>query len=241
MFGKIFKRTKPPVYRISESSSVVSHQLKTPLSVTKGYLEELLSGDLGPLNSEQKEYLEDALKNTKRMIILVKDFLDVSRIEQGRLEFKIQLTDLKVLVEKAIEEFALLAKAKNCVVNFKTSGEIPLLQTDSTKIKEVIDNLISNAISYNKMKGEVDLILKRSRNYVIFCCSDTGIGISEEQKKKIFSKFYRAEEALSQSPGGSGLGLFIAKAIIEKSGGKIWFESKVDKGTKFCFSLPIKQ
>lgn len=228
-------------YKLAEVISIVSHQLKTPLSAIKGYLEVLISEDLGKINLKQNEYLKDALTNTQRMIRLVMDLLDVSKIEEKKLELKFQPSDLREIVKKTVGEFSSLAKAKNCTLSFKTTGEIPLVKADPLKIKEVVNNLISNAIGYNKKKGEVEISIKRKRNKVLFYCKDTGIGIPEKDKKKIFTKFYRSEKAIVLATGGSGLGLFISKAIIEKSGGKIWFKSREGKGSTFYFSLPIKK
>lgn len=228
--------TKP---KIAESVSIVSHQLKTPLSAIKGYLEVLISGDLGKLNEEQSEYLKSVLENTDRMISLVKDILDVARIEADRMELNLQPTDLVEMVKNIVKDFYLLARAHNCELSFEISGEIRSINIDSIKIKEVISNLISNAIHYNKMKGKVEVSLFKKEKKVVFCCKDTGIGITEEEKDKIFTKFYRSEQTITISPVGSGLGLFISKAIVEKSGGKMWFKSKKGKGSVFCFSLPL--
>lgn len=227
-------------YKLAEVISIVSHQLKTPLSAIKGYLEVLISEDFGGINLKQKEYLGGALENTQRMIGLVKNLLDVSRIEEGKMEFRLKPANLERIVKETVREFSSLARAKNCTLSFRTVEKIPLLEIDPIKIKQVISNLISNAIEYNKRKGRVEVTTKREGKKVLFCCKDTGIGMTEKGKKKIFKKFYRSEKAVALSTGGSGLGLFISKAIIEKSGGKLWFKSKKGEGSTFCFSLPIK-
>lgn len=231
---------KSTSHTLAEVVSVVSHQLKTPLSAIKGFLEVLISEDLGKLEAKQKEYLRDALENTQRMMVLVKDLLDVSQIEENKLELKLKRINLKELVKEAIKDFSSLTKAKNCTLSFKVVDKIPFLKIDPIKIKQVISNLIYNAIEYNKRKGEVQITLKKQGNNVLFSAKDTGIGIPEKEKKKIFSKFFRSEKAITLCPAGTGLGLFISKAIIEKSGGKIWFESREGKGSTFCFSLPVK-
>ena len=227
-------------HKLGEVISIVSHQFKTPLSVIKGYLEVLIAEDLGKINSKQKEYLEDAMQSTLRMIELVKDLLDVSRIEQGRLDLKIKPSNLEKIIRKIIKEFSSFVKAKNCAIYFKTLNEIPIINIDSLKIEQAISNIISNAIKYNKRKGRIDICLEKKGANVIFHCKDNGIGILKTDKKKVFNKFYRGEKAIMLATGGSGLGLFITKAIIKKSNGKIWFESKKNKGSSFCFSLPIK-
>lgn len=232
------KKNKRPI----EAISVASHQLKTPLSVIKGYLEVLISEDVGELNSKQKDYLNDILKNTQKMEEFLTHLLEVSKIERGELELNARKVDLKEIVRQEVEDFKILAKAKNCQLNLNIENEdkIPKIKIAPLKIIEVIDNLISNAIEYNQDKGEVLITIKRKEDKLVFCCQDSGMGISEEDQDKIFKKFYRSEKALSRLPVGSGLGLFISKAIIEKSGGEIWFDSEEGKGSTFCFSLPIE-
>lgn len=230
---------KKDEYKLTEVVSTVSHQLKTPLSAIKGYIEVLLSEDLGELNKQQREYLSDVLENAKQMIALVTDLLEVTRIEANKIELRPQKTNLEILAKETLEEFSFLARAKNCTLSLKILNEIPCLVIDSVKIKEVMSNLISNAINYNKRKGKVKVSLQKKGKEVIFSCEDTGIGITEEEKKKIFTKFYRSERAVSLVTSGSGLGLFISKAIIKKSGGRIWFESGPGKKTTFYFALPI--
>ena len=228
-------------YKLTEVVSVVSHQLKTPLSAIKGYLEVLISEELGGLTEKQKEYLEDALENTKQMINLVRDILDVARVEADKMEMKPSLTDITKIVEETVKDFSFLARARNCELFLETQEKVPLINIDPIKIKQVITNIISNAVIYNRRKGKVMVSLSRQGKKIIFCCKDTGIGITREEKSKIFTKFYRSDRAFVCETAGSGLGLFISKAIIKKSGGKIWFESQKDKGSTFCFSLPIKQ
>lgn len=225
---------------IAESVSVISHQLKTPLSGIKGYLEVLISEDLGKLNKGQKEYLKNVLENTNRMIDLIKDILEVTRIEANRIELRPQPTDLVEIIKKTMEELSIFARAHNCELSFEILDEIPPVNVDPIKIKEVISNIISNAIFYNKLKGKAEIFLSKKGKKVIFCCKDMGVGITNKEKNKIFTKFYRSERVITIIPWGTGLGLFISKAIIEESGGKIWFKSKEGKGSIFCFSLPLK-
>ncbi len=227
--------------KVGGQISTVSHQLKTPLSAIKGYLEVLTTEELGSLNKEQKEYLQAALQNVEQMKNLVRDFLAISRIEEKRLDLKPKPSDLVKLTRKSIEEFETLARAKNCTILFEAEENIPQLNIDPLKIKQVINNLVSNAINYNKKKGVVKINIFRKGKEVVFCCKDKGIGISKKEKEEIFKKFHRSERAAKKEPSGTGLGLFISKAIIEKSEGKIWFKSTEGEGSKFCFSLPVKK
>ena len=242
MKKKLSEKTKKRgEYNFTKPVSIVTHNLKTPLSVIKGYLEVLLSGDLGELNNQQKEYLRDILENTQQMITLVKDILDVARIEANQLVFIKKPTNLAGLAKETIKEFSTLAKAKNCILSLQILNKPPSVKTDPVKVKQVMYNIISNALFYNKRKGEVKVSLFRKGKRVVFCCKDSGIGIGEKEKKKIFAKFYRSSRAIPLITSGSGLGLFISKAIIEKMEGKIWFKSEEGKGSTFCFSLPVKQ
>ena len=238
---KYLYKKKSTEYKLAEVISIVSHQLKTPLAVIKGYLEVLISEDLGKINPKQKEYLKNALENTQRMIGLVKDLLDVSQIEENKLEFKTRPSSLEEIIKETAKEFSYLSRAKNCTLSFKVLGEIPLLDIDPLKIKQVVTNIISNAIEYNKRRGSVEITLKRKGNNVLFSCKDTGVGVPRSDRKKVFTKFYRSETAIGLTPSGLGLGLFISKAIIEKSGGRIWFESEEGKGSTFCFTLPLRK
>jgi len=232
------KNTKQ--YTLAKVVSVVSHQLSTPLSAIKGYLEVLLSGDLGDFSPQQKEYLDVVFKNTIDMVRLVGELLDITRIESNQMEFKPEPKDITEIVKATIKELSLLARAKNCELSFKIIDEPPILNIDPVKTKQAIANIIFNAILYKRGKGKVWVSLSKKGEEVVFCCEDTGIGIAEKEKDKIFTKFYRSERAFNISAKGLGLGLFISKAIIEGQGGRIWFESKEDEGSMFSFSLPIK-
>ncbi len=237
------EKTKKPLteYKLTESISIVSHQLKTPLSAIKGYLEVLLAGDLGKINKKQKEYLDDALENAVKMSELVKNLLDVSRIEENRIDLHPKWINLEKIVKEAVNDFTSLAKAKNCEIFLKVADNTPKVYVDPLRVKQAVNNLISNAIEYNKRRGRVEVSLEKEKGEVVFCCKDVGIGIPEADKEKIFKKFYRSEKTLSLTTEGTGLGLFISKAFIEKSGGKIWFKSKEEEGSKFCFSFPAKK
>ncbi|MBI2052829.1 MAG: hypothetical protein HYT34_01125 [Candidatus Ryanbacteria bacterium] len=233
----ISKKSSPS--KITETTSVIAHQLKTPLSGIKSSLEVLLSEDLGSLTRQQREYLELTLASTEKMIFLVKNLLDAARIDEKRLQLNVSNADLVDIVKGVVEDFLTLARAKNSTIVFKVVGEIPFLTIDAIKIQQVINNILYNAIRYNKGKGLITVILKHEGKFIKFSCQDSGIGISDTEKKKVFSKFYRSPRVVELATEGSGLGLFIAKAIIEQSGGKIWFESNEGEGSTFYFTLPV--
>lgn len=224
----------------SEVTSVIAHQLKSPLVGIKSALEVVLSGQLGEVAPSQKEYLHIALDEVDRMVGLVRDLLEAARIDQKELELKRQPTDLVKLTKEVIENNLAFAKATNTEVSFVFDKDIPLLYVDATKIQQSINNIVDNAIRYEQGRGKVVVRLKRAGQKIIFSCQDSGIGISDIEATKIFSKFYRGRKAIEIVPTGSGLGLYIARAIIEQSGGKVWFESKPERGSIFYFSLPVQ-
>ena len=226
--------------KITEVTSVISHQLKTPLAGIKSSLEILLSGDLGPLTKSQKEYLELTLSGTVKMIQLVKNLLDASRVDENRMQLNNERSDFVKLVQEVISDLASFAKAKNSSISLAVTEGIPLLTIDPTRVQQVVNNLIYNAIRYTKGKGDIRVSIERDGDNVLFTSMDNGIGISDKEKKKIFTKYYRSPRGVVLATDGSGLGLFIAKAIIVESGGKIWFSSKLGKGTTFYFTLPIR-
>lgn len=226
--------------KITEVTSVISHQLKTPLAGIKSSLEILLSGDVGPLTKSQREYLELTLAGSLKMIQLVKNLLDASRIDENRMKLTVEKTDLILLIQGVIDDLSSFARAKNSSIDFSVNGEIPLIRIDATRIQQVVSNLIYNAIRYTKGKGDIRVSVRRDGDAILFTCADNGIGIPDKEKKKIFTKFYRSPRVVALATDGSGLGLFISKAIIMRSGGKIWFTSKLGKGTIFYFMLPIR-
>lgn len=224
--------------KISEIVSVVSHQLKTPISVIKGYLEALISGDCGEINSFQREYLSDALENVKRTSDFIENILDISRIEDNKFEVEQKPVALGEIIQQILVDYSAWIVAHNCEIDFKKPENLPKVLTDPYKISQVIQNLITNAIAYKKGRGKIQITLKQKGKDVVSAFRDNGIGIPKEDFKKVFSKFYRSEESVDLNPSGSGLGLYINKAIVELSGGRIWFSKNKEEGMTFYFSLP---
>lgn len=223
--------------------SLVSHQLRTPLSAMKWFLEMLLDGDVGKLSKEQKEYIQNIDESNERMISLVNDLLNISRIESGRIKIDPEPTDLSKLVNSVIEEYTALCLKegrRKLNIHLKVTGAIPVVSVDPKLIRNVFSNLIGNAYKYSKPNGKVTVELTVDKKFIVCSVEDSGIGIPEGQKNKIFDKFFRATNAQSVQSDGTGLGLYLAKSVVESSGGKIWFKSTVNKGTTFYFTLPIK-
>lgn len=227
--------------KIAETVSIIAHQLKSPLSVIKSYLDALISGDCGKINSLQKEYLSDALENVERMKKNINDLLIIQRLEEGKLKLLFHPTSLEKITSNVLKDFSLWAKALNCQIIFKKPNKLPKARGDPQAIRGVIENLISNAVKYTQGRGrvEISLISNKKDKKIIFSCKDNGITIPKEDFKKVFTKFYRSDKAIELDPFGSGLGLYINKAIIELCGGKIWFSKNRDSGMTFYFFLPI--
>ena len=232
--------TLPKKPKLSEVISIVAHQLKNPLSVLKGYIEVLISEDFGRINQKQREYLEDALENVKRMGRIVGYLLDVSRIEEGKFRVRPELIDLGKMISEVIDEFSDWAQASNCTITFKKPEKALLVSADPLKIRHVIENIISNSLKFKSAgEGKIEISLAPKNKEVLFSCQDNGIGIPKKDFKKVFTKFYRSEEALEADPAGTGLGLYIDKATIELSRGKIWFKKNKGPGMTFYFTLPL--
>ncbi|MEK9209263.1 MAG: GAF domain-containing sensor histidine kinase [Patescibacteria group bacterium] len=225
----------------SEFIFLAAHQLRTPLSATKWAMKMLIEGELGELNQKQKEFLENGYKSNERMVTLVNDLLNVASIEEGKFGYSFVLADFGEIISEAIEEQSLLIQKKNIEVNFqKSAGSFPKIKIDRQKMKLAIGNLLENAINYSRTGGSVGITLRRRGSFSVeVAIKDNGIGIPKEHLPRLFSKFFRAKNAIQIQPEGSGLGLFIAKNIIEKHGGEIRIESEEGKGTTVYFTLPL--
>jgi len=223
----------------SEFVSIVSHQLRTPLSSLKWSLNLLMGGKLDKIDIKQKEYLKIIEESNERMIKLVNDLLDVSRIEQGRLDLKPERVSLPNLIKDLISEMTPLAQANNVLIELEIDDNLPDVFADSARLRLAIGNLIDNAIRYIKEKGKVKIKLTKKNNQVKCQIEDNGVGIPDYQKNQVFQKFFRSENIMKYQIKGTGLGLFIAKAIIEASGGKIGFTSQEGVGSTFWVILPI--
>ncbi len=227
----------------TEFVAVASHQLRTPLTAIKLFTDMMLRGETGKINKEQKEYLENVNESTERMVRLVNDLLNVTRIESGRLRVEPQEIEIKNLLKNIIAEAKPLALNRQQKIIFKdNSVSIPKVSLDQNLVRQVFHNLIINAIRYSpKRTGKISVVLsKDDKKTFTVAVHDNGIGIPKEAQKRIFEKFYRADNAIKSITEGTGLGLYVSKMIIESSGGKIWFESAKGKGTSFYVRMPIK-
>jgi len=224
----------------TEFLSITSHQLRTPLSAIKGYLSMLQEGDFGKLSKKQADIVGVLLRNSERLIRLINIFLNISRIESGRLKINKSLTDINQLVRDIVKSLAIEAATKHIKVEFK-ENDIPLFQFDSDKMTDVIMNLVDNAIKYTPIGGWVSVSVKNMDKYILVKVQDNGKGISYDELDQLFQKFRRGKDINRVDTSGVGLGLYIAKKIIEGHGGNIWAESEGEnKGTTFKFTLPLE-
>ena len=227
----------------SEFVTLAAHQLRTPTSAVKWSLQILLDGDLGELNEEQRKILQKIYKTNDKVIRLVKDLLNLAQIEEGKFLSKIVLSDIKDIIQLVINANRNLIKEKKLNFEFKKpKDKLPKVMLDVEKMKIAIENILDNALRYTFSGGNVSISLEHNNKKEIEVkIQDTGMGIPRDQQAKVFSKFFRATNVMKVDTEGTGLGLYIAKNIIEAHGGKICFESEKDKGSIFYFTVPVKE
>jgi two-component system, OmpR family, phosphate regulon sensor histidine kinase PhoR len=224
----------------SEFISIVSHQLRSPLTNLKWTLDFLTSREMKDDPEKKMEYYKILKENAGRMGELIDNLLIVSRMEQGRMMVKKEEFSLEDLIDDLVSAFQPFLQASNIKIDFVAEPDFPKVFVDRYQMKLLIDNLLSNAIRYTKGGGRVAIRLFVKNNNLIFEIKDTGVGIPKADQKYIFQKFFRAQNAAQQQTQGSGLGLYIARSVVESAGGKIYFKSDEGKGSTFWFSLPAK-
>ncbi len=226
----------------SEFISIAAHQLRTPLSAVKWTMRLLMDGDLGVMNSSQLKLLGRGYETNEKMIQLVNDLLNVSRIEDGRFGYRFNKANIIEIITSVVANSAISAREHGINVNFNVPAQaIPLFVFDQEKISLALQNILDNAIKYTPQGGEVSVNVVPEDKFVKISIHDTGVGIPKGQIDRLFSKFFRAENVIHMQTSGSGLGLFIVKNIIARHGGKISVESEENKGSTFWFTLPTDE
>jgi PAS domain S-box-containing protein len=236
--------------------SVASHQLRTPLTTINWYLELILGGDAGKINTNQREYLQEVYHGSKRLVVLVNDLLNVSRIESGRMKIDPKPTDVMALIRDIVKEVFPLTKGTQCLVKIDNASQtLSPVSLDQNLFRQVVHNLLTNAIRYSPQNRKTEVVVHVSKKnvtkktkhphlnagqYIVVSIEDHGIGIPKDAQPHLFEKFYRAENALHAAPEGSGLGLYLVKTVVDASDGKIWFETAEGKGTTFSIAFPTK-
>jgi len=223
----------------TEFVSLASHQLRTPVSIVNWYAEMLLAGDLGDMPEKQKKYLEEIYAANQRMNELINALLNVSRIEMGTFVVEPVPVNLAELIKEVVKEVEPKVFERKLDLREHYGKNIPTIILDKGLMHIVIDNLLSNAIKYTPSEGRVDIRIEPENNSVLISVKDTGYGIPEKQKSRIFEKLFRADNVKIKDTTGTGLGLYLVKNIVEYAHGKVWFESEEGKGSTFYVSIPI--
>jgi signal transduction histidine kinase len=235
------KRTNEQLKEMDDTKdefiSMASHQLRTPLTSVKGYLSMVLEGDAGKITDQQAELLGQAFASSQRMVYLIADLLNVSRLKTGKFVIDAAPTNLAEMVESEIAQLREQAKSKNLKLIYHKPADFPEVMLDETKIRQVIMNFADNAIYYTPSGGSIKIELNNDHGNVYFRVIDNGLGVPLDEQKHLFTKFYRAKNARKARPDGTGLGLFMAKKVISAQGGTLLFESQEGKGSTFGFAF----
>ncbi|MBE7711576.1 MAG: hypothetical protein E7Z92_05495 [Cyanobacteria bacterium SIG31] len=242
----------------SEFISIVSHELRTPLTAIKNAMDIVLSGKAGDMTENIEKFCSMGKRNAIRLSGIVNDLLDISKIEAGKMDFKFELTNIEPVIEGVKNNLSEVAKEKELTLKYTTQGESVEVYADSNRIEQVLTNLVSNAIKFTPNAGQIEItsrvvnardlqydqcfeedIKNLKGNYLQVCVEDHGIGIERKDLNHVFDKFAQIENSLSRQVGGSGLGLPIARQLMESHNGAIWCDSEINKGSKFYFVIPV--
>ena len=218
---------------------IAAHELRTPVTAIRGYLSMVLEGTFGKVPEKIKENLIIVNKSNDRLVRLVQDLLEVARSEAGKMKIEMKKINISRQINDVAEELKSLALEKNIKINYSRAKDF-FVFSDEYKLKEVLINIIGNAIKYTVSNGSIDVSHKIKDGFLITRVKDHGIGMNKEQMEKLFTKFYRVQTDVTAKIEGTGLGLFICKEIIERMDGKVWVESEAGKGSVFTFSLKLK-
>lgn len=240
--GKIVKNlieeAKIADQKKSEFTSMISHELKTPLTPIISWCSILEQNVYGVLNPKQQKSIQKIHENADKLVSMISDLLDARKLDLGKMVFTFSELSSREIVESIYEEYESVMNERNidfsisCKDNFALSG-------DRIRIEQVLRNFLTNAIDFVSDDGKIEIITKRNDPYITFCVRDNGIGISKENQKKLFKKFYQVDASATREHGGSGLGLAICKGIVRSMNGLIGVDSELGKGSTFYFSLPI--
>lgn len=236
------RRTNEKLKALDEAKddfvSMASHQLRTPLTSIKGYTSMVLEGDAGKINATQRKLLEQSFFSSQRMVYLIADLLNVSRLKTGKFIIEPAPVNLAEVVEQEITQLQDTAKGRQLELTYEKPETFPTLMLDETKTRQVIMNFADNAIYYTPAGGHIKVVLSETDTAVEFRVVDDGIGVPKSEQPHLFTKFYRAGNARKARPDGTGLGLFMAKKVIVSEGGAILFATEEGKGSTFGFSFP---
>ena len=224
----------------TEFVSIASHELRTPLANMSLTVEMLLDNIAGGLNNEQKDYLRGLYSDVKGMAELVDALLNISRIELGTLIINLEPTNISDVVDAVLRSLASQIKKKELEIKKEYGVNIPVINADRNIMRIIFRNIFANAIKYTPRGGKINCFVGNQENEIMIKISDTGCGIPSDQQNKIFNKLFRASNAVKMTNKGVGLGLYIVKSMLERCGGRIWFESEENRGSVFYIALPLE-
>jgi signal transduction histidine kinase len=224
-----------------EFLSIVSHELRTPLTSLTGFLSVLLEGEAGPISEQQKKFLGIAKQSATRLNLIISDLLDVSRIESGRLNLEMGECSLYDILHTSHEGLKASAAGKAIQLRLQALPTLPTIWGDPSRLQQVVDNIVSNAIKFTDRGGEVDIFGEEKGDFLQVSIRDTGTGLTVAEQEKVFDMFYQADASTRRSAGGAGLGLAIARGIVNMHGGQISVQSEKGKGATFTFLIPRKR
>jgi PAS domain S-box-containing protein len=216
----------------------VTHELRTPITIISGSMDILLGEKL---DEEKRKLLEITKRSAVRLNRLVGNILDFSRLEARKRELNLQSLNVTEIIEESVSEQLEFAEKNGVTIETTITEHLPPIKADKNGVKQMLTNLLNNAIKFNKKGGKVVISAEHDKNFITLSVADTGIGIPEDKIPKLFTRFYQVDGSTARRYSGTGLGLAIVKKLVELHGGKIWVESEVGKGTKFWFTLPIKR
>lgn len=220
--------------------AMMVHELRSPLSVIKGTADLLLKEKEALSDDQTNTLLSQVFDSAKDLLAIVNDILDVSKIESGRFEVKKTMGDLNKVLKNEVDYYMTLAHEHNLEFKTELSSRVPQFEFDEDRLKHVLNNLLSNAIKFSEEGGTVTVVSSlQDTKHVRVAVLDTGKGVPDTMKNKLFNKFVQMEDRLTADEKGTGLGLVIAKGIVEAHGGQIWVEDNLPKGAKFIFTIPV--
>jgi signal transduction histidine kinase len=225
----------------NEFISIVTHELRLPMTSIKGYTDLILGGMVGPLNVQQNEFLQIVKRNLDRMSVLIRDLSDINRIESGRMQFDFDQFSLEEALDDVVDSLRESIDARHQELTLDVAEGLPDVCADRNRISQVLTNLISNANKYTPDGGKITIRVNQTGRYATIDVKDTGIGISEEDQSKLFTQFFRSESEAVREQTGWGLGLSIVKKMVEAQGGEISCISEIGRGSTFTFTIPLTE
>lgn len=218
--------------------ATVSHELRTPLTSIAGYIELLLEGSAGPQSDRTKKFLEIVQINNQRLMVIINDLLDMSRIRAGNIRLVLERLELKPAIDQIAEAFAPQIASKQQELRVEVEQDLPSIMADRGRVLQMLSNLISNAHKFTPREGTIVISAFTRGEDVQICVSDSGVGLAANEQTELFSRFYRAQNSATKPIGGTGLGLAITRALVELHGGSVGVESTFGAGSTFTISLP---